>query len=751
MTKKRMSRKEQNNNSERRRRKQRRYQVKNEDEPPSIIEEEKDEEYYYKLIEDKNALCVFLEKTNPTVEHWNTIQEKVDSILVKQLAHLILNQLTDLVRIGHPTAIDLVASWLHIPFFTEYYVINCLPFGFTSQPNALLENETLFGVLLSRPYVTKVRTCFAQFLNSPHPKVRSSVLSFIATCINNSHHRVASNYEDYVIENKIMFGTRVNSEISPVLILNLTVMLTEMIHSLVQNNVNGPNKFSLHSAILMPNMLAKRSEVMWNATSAEYAAMKEKEVNDFPTFPSEYRDNATRGLLLLYTISAFYYGYIPELKILTLAKTQAQWPAHDLAERERYLLDPEHLLSMIKVWRFISALFAHDIEHQPSRTKVYFDYFISAMKGFFTLVEDPITDAQKRNTITLFAKVFLNARDCIASWRTRASLISWIHSGILSTSSYCQITRSLLLSGELNGSFVEFATELAKYSFHYLDPSIRSIHLRSVINFINTGDKELSDLPVSVISRWCEELTSYVGAALEGMKTITRVEKKLEEVSKAKLNSIKTRVRIFIADMCNFLRILNTQENVKFRYIARFLHTILDAIAGPHCDLYAIDCRKAIGFDATFIISVSSSIILKFASDIRVYSIFAENERKDFNLLEAVARVLRLWCSAPLGVVQAMTALQTKVDRLKGLLKENEIPPGFEDPLHYTIMTEPVLLPSSNTIVDKETIVRFFQEGNNIDPYTRTPLSIDEVIPQDTLKSQIDQFWTDLEEKINQD
>ena len=715
--------------------------------------DDESEEYYFKLIEDKGALQNFLEKTIPSNEKWTKIQETIDSDVVKQLAHLILEELIDFVRTKHTSAINLLSSWLQIPFFTKYYILNCLPFKYTEKSSAYLETETLFGVLLSQPYTSKVRSCFAAFLNSPKPKVRSSVLSFIAVCINNSRPRTTILYEDYIIKDKIPFGTRVNNEISPVLIINLTIMLSEMIHSLIQNDRNGHQNFNLYSSILMPNMLASGSEVRWHATTAEYNAMKTKEVEDFKSSSKEYRDAATRGLLLLYTISVFHYGYIPELKTLKSIENleSDQWSVQDLEIRKQYLLDPQYQTSMIKVWHFISTLLAHDIMHQPSQTKPYFDYFITAMKDFFTLVQNPISDEQKQSTITLFTKVFLNANQCILSWYTRTPLITWLHACLTSKASYRQVADSLIQSGELNEYIVQFATETAKYSFDRTNTSLASMHLRSTIVYVNKMNKKINDLPASVISKWCDEITSYLGAAFDGLRTIVRAEKNLEQITETRLAAIKKRTHFFIIDINNFLKIIRLQENVNLRCIARLIHLILDAVAGPNCEDLAITRMQELSFSPKFLLSIASIIALNFSTDIRVYSIFAENERKNFNLLKAVIHILQEHCIAPLDVVEAMQTLQVKVDRLKELLKENEIPAGFEDPLHFSIMTEPVLLPSSQAIVDRETIVRFFQEGNNIDPYTRVPLTIDEVIPQNNLKSQIDQFWSNLEEKINKD
>jgi len=69
----------------------------------------------------------------------------------------------------------------------------------------------------------------------------------------------------------------------------------------------------------------------------------------------------------------------------------------------------------------------------------------------------------------------------------------------------------------------------------------------------------------------------------------------------------------------------------------------------------------------------------------------------------------------------------------------DDIPDTFLDPIMSTLMVDPVLLPSSKIIVDRSTIARHLL-SDQTDPFNRSPLSMEEVIPQDDLKSQIQTF-----------
>jgi ubiquitin conjugation factor E4 B len=68
--------------------------------------------------------------------------------------------------------------------------------------------------------------------------------------------------------------------------------------------------------------------------------------------------------------------------------------------------------------------------------------------------------------------------------------------------------------------------------------------------------------------------------------------------------------------------------------------------------------------------------------------------------------------------------------------EEVEIPEEFLDPLMFTLMSDPVLLPSSHTIVDRSTIVAHLLNDEH-DPFNRSSLSLDALIPQPELKERI--------------
>ncbi|WVZ14039.1 hypothetical protein V8G54_011605 [Vigna mungo] len=75
-----------------------------------------------------------------------------------------------------------------------------------------------------------------------------------------------------------------------------------------------------------------------------------------------------------------------------------------------------------------------------------------------------------------------------------------------------------------------------------------------------------------------------------------------------------------------------------------------------------------------------------------------------------------------------------------------EIPEEFLDPIQYTLMKDPVILPSSRTTVDRAVIQRHLL-SDSTDPFNRSHLTVDMLIPNVELKARIEEFVRSQEMK----
>uniref|UniRef100_A0A8C2KYM1 Ubiquitin conjugation factor E4 A n=1 Tax=Cyprinus carpio TaxID=7962 RepID=A0A8C2KYM1_CYPCA len=72
----------------------------------------------------------------------------------------------------------------------------------------------------------------------------------------------------------------------------------------------------------------------------------------------------------------------------------------------------------------------------------------------------------------------------------------------------------------------------------------------------------------------------------------------------------------------------------------------------------------------------------------------------------------------------------------------SDAPDEFLDPIMSTLMLDPVLLPSSNVTVDRTTIARHLL-SDQTDPFNRSPLTMDQIRPNEELRQQIMKWLAD--------
>jgi len=97
-------------------------------------------------------------------------------------------------------------------------------------------------------------------------------------------------------------------------------------------------------------------------------------------------------------------------------------------------------------------------------------------------------------------------------------------------------------------------------------------------------------------------------------------------------------------------------------------------------------------------------------------------------------KILQTTASMPL-----LKSMNEHVQQQQAAMEDVDIPEEYLDPVMADLMTDPVLLPSSQKIMDRKNIVRIIMSDDH-DPFTRTPLKTEELIPQPELKAEIEAF-----------
>lgn len=137
----------------------------------------------------------------------------------------------------------------------------------------------------------------------------------------------------------------------------------------------------------------------------------------------------------------------------------------------------------------------------------------------------------------------------------------------------------------------------------------------------------------------------------------------------------------------------------------------------------------------------SDNFCLAVSQDGRSYShsLFDQAEVVLCKIRDPLDRISRL--NEVSKKIMAMASRQAEDDEML-----SDIPEDFLDPIMGTLMRDPVLLPTSGKIVDRQTIARHIL-SDQTDPFNRMPMTMNLVKPAVELKQEIDAWMADLRQK----
>ncbi|KAK2808847.1 hypothetical protein FQN50_004323 [Emmonsiellopsis sp. PD_5] len=179
--------------------------------------------------------------------------------------------------------------------------------------------------------------------------------------------------------------------------------------------------------------------------------------------------------------------------------------------------------------------------------------------------------------------------------------------------------------------------------------------------------------------------------------------------------------------------------------LADMLDYNLDAMVGPKSSNLRVDNLAEYGFNPRALLSEIIDVYLNLMDKENFVMAVARDGRsyKPSNF-EKAAEILRKWALKPQEDLAKWEQLQVKFKVAKEADEQaeedlGEIPDEFLDPLMYTVMEDPVILPSSKVTIDRATIRSHLLSDPN-DPFNRAPLKIEDVTPDTEMKAKIEAF-----------
>lgn len=129
----------------------------------------------------------------------------------------------------------------------------------------------------------------------------------------------------------------------------------------------------------------------------------------------------------------------------------------------------------------------------------------------------------------------------------------------------------------------------------------------------------------------------------------------------------------------------------------------------------------------------------------------AQDGRSYNSTLFSKAERVLIKIRTPLEVYEQLKQFSSRVKEFADKQEKEEetfadAPDDFMDPVTYTLMTDPVILPSSGVTVDRSVISRHLL-SDHTDPFNRAPLTMDQVKPNTELKKKIDEWKEEQKRK----
>ncbi|RPA95546.1 hypothetical protein L873DRAFT_1774205 [Choiromyces venosus 120613-1] len=190
--------------------------------------------------------------------------------------------------------------------------------------------------------------------------------------------------------------------------------------------------------------------------------------------------------------------------------------------------------------------------------------------------------------------------------------------------------------------------------------------------------------------------------------------------------------------------------------LAGMLNFNLEALVGPKCNNLRVRNPEKYRFNPKALLSEITDVYLNlrtFKPFVKAIALEGRSYRPElFTKLQSVLEKSNLKGTPDIALLAKLAANieETKRKEEEGEVELGEIPDEFLDPLMATLMEDPVILPSSKVTIDRQTI-RIHLLGNPLDPFNRSPLKAEDVIPNTELKNRIEAWIREQRAKIKEE
>lgn len=179
--------------------------------------------------------------------------------------------------------------------------------------------------------------------------------------------------------------------------------------------------------------------------------------------------------------------------------------------------------------------------------------------------------------------------------------------------------------------------------------------------------------------------------------------------------------------------------------LAGMLDYNLTLMVGPKCSNLKVKEPEKYGFDPRKMLSDICQVYANLSKQQKFVDAVARDGRSfDFKLFARAKDILSKRTSTLPETITKFYEFGEAAENQRLLVEQEEmelgdVPDEFLDPLMYTLMEDPVILPGSKVTIDRSTIKAHLL-SDPTDPFNRMPLNLEDVIDDVDMKQKIAEF-----------
>lgn len=450
-------------------------------------------------------------------------------------------------------------------------------------------------------------------------------------------------------------------------------------------------------------------------------------------------------------------------------------------------IDPSHKYPAVKVQIPFTEVKGTDVDNQdylrsvaPVPWKFLPEYVLGGLVDWVKFVisfeNNPLQNNEPKSSLFAeFATVLLRCPELVGNPHTKANIVEIFFVGCLKTRAGPGFFTGLFGTNELISDnllyalldiyvMIEKTGSLSQFydkfnTRYYITEIVEELWLQEKFKRQLSGySKHNVEFFIRFIARMLNDTTYLIDEAFNELNTIHRLQVEIEQESteerELELASAEAKAKLYMSlanQTMKLFKLFTKQVPEGFTIdelvdrLAGMLDYNLNLMVGPKCLNLKVKEPEKYLFDPKKMLSDICEVFVNLGKQERfVVAVARDGRLFDVKLFEKACGILLKRTFVNAAVIEEMRRFGERAEeqRLKDEAAEaelGEVPDEFLDPLMYTLMEDPVVLPGSKVTIDRLTIKAHLL-SDPTDPFNRMPLKLEDVAEDQEMRAKIAQW-----------